>query len=333
MRFGKNKSDEAGVPVEVDERPSTSKWTAGRAGGSRALSVVLFAAILCGPAALFVAVQKPQLGHASTAGAAGQQATTLQQTAGAYAVGYVGSWLGATKKSATDLQSYVDVNSSSLSDVAWEYRDIGVASLEVTDSVVTVVVAANVHETNLSADVATADGWPRRYFQAVISASNGSLAAVGLPAPVAAPTKPSDSVTVAYPNTLASGVPVSDTVLSFLGAYLTGQGELDRYTSPNTDISPITPAPFTSVKPIALLSSDLPDKTPADGTTLGVLATVTATTASGQQLNSTYAFELKARAGRWEVLKLLTAPTIAKPSPSLSTTTPTPTPTGTKKGN
>jgi len=333
MQFRKRRSVEAVEAPVVDERPSASKWTAGRAGGSRVVSVFLFAAILCGPAALFVAAQKPQLGPASAAGATGQQETALQQTAGAYAVGYVGSWLSATKKSSTDLQSYVDVNSSSLSDVAWEYRDIGVASLEVTDTLVTVVVAANVHETDLSADVATADGWPRRYFQVVISASNGSLGAVGLPAPVAAPTKPSDSVTVAYPNTLASGVPVSDTVLSFLAAYLTGQGELDRYTSPDTDVSPITPAPFASVKPVALLSSDLPDKAPADGATLGVLATVTATTASGQQLNSTYAFELKARAGRWEVLKLLDAPTITKPSPSVSTTTPTPTPTGATKGN
>jgi hypothetical protein len=160
-----------------------------------------------------------------------------------------------------------------------------------------------------------------RYFQVPVHAAGSGFVATALPAAVAAPAIAGASPQLAYgqASPASSSDPATATLSEFLSAYLTGNGDLTRDLSPGTVISPVTPAPYTgvSVSQVSQIGgSDNGDAAassavPADGTRRQVLADVEATDSSGVQHPLTYAIELKARAGRWEVDQLQSAPLLA----------------------
>ncbi|MGC5224530.1 conjugal transfer protein [Micromonospora sp. DT81.3] len=258
-----------------------------------------------------------------------------QQRAGGYALGFVASWLSATKNLPGDLANYIDVGAlRQVSEEAWQYRDLGIATVTpVEDSgFVNVVVAANVKELSLSE---TGEGsteiWPRRYFQVAVSLEDGALRVVGLPAPVAPPVQGSTSVLI-YTQTIGSSDPAAQTVTAFLGAYLAGSGDLSRYSSPGTDFIALDPAPYVMVEVIDLRSDVLPSTSLSDGDTIRALVTVSLLSPLEQQLTSTYTLTLTVRASRWEVSAIDLAPQ-AIPTSGSATPQPSPTGDGNSKGN
>ncbi len=305
-----------------------SSWTHGRQMGGRVLTGVLFMAIACGPVALFAAVSRPPAVVAASTQNQVPGLDVQQQAAGGYALGFVGSWLGATKSEPGDLATYVDLGSlRQLSEQPWEYRDLGVVSITPVEgtSFVNVVVAANVKELAVSdSSDGSTEAWPRRYYQVAIAVDSDALRAVGLPAQVSAPQQGSTTALV-YNQSIRASDPAAETVSAFLGAYLAGSGELSRYSAPGTEFTPVTPAPYVNVSVEELRSDVMPEKAPADGSTVKVLATTALMSPLDQQLTSTYTLTLTARASRWEVSAIDLAPQAASEKTS---TTPTPTPSG-----
>ncbi|WP_406451549.1 conjugal transfer protein [Streptomyces sp. NBC_00876] len=160
-------------------------------------------------------------------------------------------------------------------------------------------------------------------------------AATSLPAEVNAPTSAAHG-DLAYGSDLGvnENDPVADTVSRFFAAYLTGQGELNRYVAPGLEVAAIVPAPYKSTLVTGL--QDDQDKTdsnaedttvPADGTKRHVLVSVSATT-DGQDYLLTYALTLSTRDGRWEVAAVDTAPVLApgQTGPVADGTSPTTSP-------
>lgn len=149
--------------------------------------------------------------------------------------------------------------------------------------------------------------------------------ATSLPAQVAAPTALTPSG-LAYKSDRGSSDPSVETARGFLAAYLTGTTELDRYTSPNTRLQPISPAPYAAVKVTGVQddsSGSGQHRVPADGTVLHQLVHVEATDSAGSPVSLSYALTLKSRAGRWEVASVDDAPAIrisSSPSVARSTT-------------
>lgn len=170
---------------------------------------------------------------------------------------------------------------------------------------------------------ATSDG-VLRYFQVAVRAagagSRSGYTAVALPAEVSAPGR-SGTPSLDYgPSTPAQASdPAVQTLDAFLDAYLAGAGELDRYLSPGTSLAAVSPAPYTSVQvsQVADHGADsaapdaAADRAPADGAQRRLLVDVVATTPSGQRRPLTYAVDLRARAGRWEVAGVDAAPDLA----------------------
>ena len=306
-----------------------SSWTHGRQMSGRLLSGALFIAIACGPIALFAAAARPAAIAAAPTQTQAAGLTSEQQSAGGYALGYVGSWLAATKDAPGDLGSYVDLTSlRQLSAQPWEYRDLGVVSITpVKDTAfINVVVAANVKELTVSDSSDTSSTtWPRRYFQVAVSTGEDTLRVVGLPAQVSAPVQGKTTALV-YSQTISSSDPAAQTVSAFLGAYLAGSGDLSRFSSPGTEFTAVTPAPYVNVNVVELRSDVVPSKTPADGDTVKVLATVSLLSPLEQQLTSTYTLTLTARASRWEVSAIDLAPQATSEKKSA---TPAPSPSGT----
>ncbi len=166
-----------------------------------------------------------------------------------------------------------------------------------------------------------------RYFQVPVrstAGSNGAAAgwtAAALPAEVAAPTgskgaAPELSYGAAHAP-LASD-PAAQTVRDFLAAYLTGRGELDRYLSPGTELHAVQPAPYAAVTVTQIAdhgqgpAEGAEAQTPPDGVQRRLLVGVDAEGKHTSRRPMTYAIELRARDGRWEVAALEAAPALAR---------------------
>lgn len=109
--------------------------------------------------------------------------------------------------------------------------------------------------------------------------------------------------------------PLAASVSQFLAALLTGKGELGRYTAPDSNVRPIVPSPFVAVEVTSLGARRFDS-----AQHLEVVATATGIDAAGHPTGLTYPLELVLREGRWEVVRVLYAPTLGA-QPDL---TPTP---------
>ncbi|WP_328335764.1 MULTISPECIES: conjugal transfer protein [unclassified Streptomyces] len=162
-------------------------------------------------------------------------------------------------------------------------------------------------------------GGTLRYFQVPVKeAASGALVAVALPAEVSAPdvgAPPELDYGLAAPA--QSSDAAVKTLQGFLGAYLTGgSDDVDRYLSPQTHLSLISPAPYRQVQIVQLAEhgTDEPGSNWPAGRALPdraqrqLLVTVDATGTDAQTRPLTYAIALKARAGRWDISSLDAAP-------------------------
>lgn len=140
-------------------------------------------------------------------------------------------------------------------------------------------------------------------------------------------------VPLGYPTTLANTSPVFVTLTGFFESYLTNAGGLDRYIT--TDAGLAATPDYRSKRDggpepriIKLRSTrtvpDADKPTPADGTTVRVLATVDSVTRQYSPRREDYALTLKVVSGRWMVAGIDYAPQLAS-NPELTPVIPTPT--------
>ncbi|MFD4482804.1 conjugal transfer protein [Streptomyces sp. NPDC058471] len=169
-------------------------------------------------------------------------------------------------------------------------------------------------DTSQAADAAA--GEVLRYFQVPVksAAPGGGYVATALPAEVSAPT-PGDAPELGYgrPVPADEDEPATDAVGDFLGAYLSGTGELDRYLSPGTDMSAVSPAPYEEIKVTQVAEHGgefRPGAAASEGARRRLLVDLEATDHAGQTRPLTYALALTARDGRWEISALDTAPAL-----------------------
>ncbi|WP_257981189.1 conjugal transfer protein [Streptomyces sp. CB02959] len=168
-----------------------------------------------------------------------------------------------------------------------------------------------------------------RYFQVPVRATGGQGAsgwtAAALPAEVAAPTGSKGvAPELAYGSAHAplDSDPAVQTVRGFLAAYLTGRGELDRYLSPGTALHAVRPAPYTAVSVTQMAehgqgpAEGAEGQVPPDGVQRRLLVDVEGDGKYTGGRPMTYAIELRARDGRWEVAALEAAPALATSSNS-----------------
>ncbi|MFG2526371.1 conjugal transfer protein, partial [Streptomyces sp. NPDC048527] len=174
-----------------------------------------------------------------------------------------------------------------------------------------------------------------RFFQVPIEAdrASGPLTALALPAEVAAPSGASSKAELAYgtPMPAQASDPAVDTLSAFFAAYLSGSGELGRYISPGTRLSPVRPAPYRAVTITqvaverAFQDSDGDGQlgAPAGRERLRLVVDVKAARTDGIARPLSYALTLAGRDGRWEVAALDDTPQITLPDlPATPTAAP-----------
>ncbi|WP_312897594.1 conjugal transfer protein [Kitasatospora kifunensis] len=167
------------------------------------------------------------------------------------------------------------------------------------------------------------------YFQVPVAtapAGGGAsgYVALAMPAEVAAPPRIQAPALVYGPwRPALPGDPLTAAVTEFLTSYLTGTGDLTRYLSPGTQLTAISPAPYTALAVDELAVEGEQSGTqlttvPPGGTRLRVLVQLRATGPDGLRVPLTYALTLQTRAGRWEIASLDGAPAQATTPSSTS---------------
>lgn len=157
--------------------------------------------------------------------------------------------------------------------------------------------AVTIAAARVGADVE--DGLVHFYLVAVVDNGSG-WAVAGPPALVAGPVA-AERPDVAVAMTGIDDANVEQATEAFLAAYLTGDGDVTRYTPPGSRLTPVTPAPFVAVEVVDAGS------TSHDEGRL-VVVTVEATDPAGGVQALRYSIVLADRGGRWEVTELLPAP-------------------------
>ncbi|MFG3134363.1 conjugal transfer protein [Streptomyces tendae] len=267
--------------------------------------LALFTAIAAGPVALAVAVTSGP----ATAEAAVPNRPAPVGTAAAAAdpAGYAQVFLDAWLRSSADEAGSVQARLAQLlaPDVALpdpaagaqsKLRSVAaVRSVQRDGGAWTVTVAAQHADSTV------------RYFTVpvVADARGASFAVTGAPGVVAGParaTVPKSPYTVSVPSDGALTAAVGE----FLGAYLTGTGEVDRYLAPGVKLTSVSPAPYRAVavrEVSAVEEAAAAGPVPADGTKVRVRVQAEARDEAGRWPLA-YELALTARSGRWDIAAL-----------------------------
>lgn len=269
--------------------------------------LALFTAIAAGPVALGVAVVS---GSTTVAATVKATPTTMRTTAAAadpsgYAQLFVGAWLRSSADDDATAQARLAQSLAQgveLPDRAADAHDAH-ARLESVTAVRSAQHGSGRWTVTVAAQYADASV---RYFAVPVAAGDGggSFTVIGAPGVVAGPAR-AEVTTSPYDVSVPEGE-LSSTVGEFLGAYLTGAGEVERYLAPGMHLPAVSPAPYRAVtvrQVLAVEEAAAGEKVPGDGTTVRVLAQVEARDEAGRWPLA-YELELKARSGRWDVAAL-----------------------------
>ncbi|MFI9730933.1 conjugal transfer protein [Streptomyces sp. NPDC052092] len=267
--------------------------------------LALFTAIAAGPVALAVAVTS---GPATAEAAAPHRPAPVRAAAAAadpagYSQVFLDAWLRSSADEAGSVQARLAQSLApdvALPDPAADAQPkprsvTAVRSMQRDEGAWTVTVAAQYADSTV------------RYFTVPVAADRTgvSFAVTGAPGVVAGPVRaavPESPYTVSVPS---DGALVS-TVGEFLGAYLTGTGEVDRYLAPGVELTPVSPAPYTAVtvrEVSAVEEAAAAGQVPADGTKVRVLVQAEGRDDAGLWPLA-YELALTARSSRWDVAAL-----------------------------
>ncbi|MFE9575187.1 conjugal transfer protein [Nocardia sp. NPDC006044] len=156
----------------------------------------------------------------------------------------------------------------------------------------------------------TAGADQRNFYRVAVSVAGGRLRALSLPALVEAPRRGVD-LRSAYSTPCGSDSPLAQVASGFLGALLTGSGDVARYVAPESGITALQPSPFTGVDSVSVMA-DAAD-CGAKSSSARVLATITPKGESGAVPALAYPLTMVRTAGQWQVRSMDAVPALSNP--------------------
>lgn len=317
---------------EVDElEPTvvqTERWTYGQTLKNR-LFVGAFIAVSAGLViAASVVITKSTERDPVIINQTAVDITSTDQSAAAYAVGYLRAWLSSTENDHEALDGYTGslmFRAPKLPTTASGVGQISVVkSTPRADGSYVVAVAAQ-----LGAAA------PQRYFEIVVMPHAGAFAAAALPREVPSPTARSVALP-GFSKDVAGDRLIGQTLEGFFSAYLAGTGDLQRFLSPGAQLQSLAPAPYKKATVTGAYAGAEVPAVPADGDRARLLVRVVGQGAKGYQISSDYELSVTARAGRWEISAMGSpasdqpqTPVSTRPSPNPSASSAAPPPSTT----
>jgi hypothetical protein len=236
------------------------------------------------------------------------------QLAGAFAQDFVTTYLTTVEGQKDRLAKFINSSTSlhlsrsprDVSDPAVVYLRRTVATERLEVWAVTVSVRLN----GSAQDAADGTGG-RQYYAVAVSLADGGLRALAAPALVDAPATGPD-LTTAYTGPCTAETPLATAVSGFLSAYLTGSGDISRYTTANAGIAALQPAPFTALESVAVVSDD--SGCGATQSMARALATVTPRDRAGAVATLAYPLTMSRVGGQqWQVQSMDVVPALSDP--------------------
>lgn len=291
------------------ERPS---WRLSPALTVRILHIALWLLVVSGPViALLIGARVSSLGDRIDSISGGVVVDLPADTAGAEGLAelFVAAFLSAGEDSTAGLEAFM--KGVSLDDVeggSWSAtRTASLGAEEVAPGYFAVTVAAEVVAKDLDSE--GAPSWVSvgtRFYSVGVSETPNGWTVTGLPALLPAPpVADSPELFVDRLDGLDAAPGLAEMLPRFFSAYLAGDGELSRYTSPTSAIASVLPPPFVDVEVVAAGVA-----TTTDGAIQGAVVIRATDTADRAQVLE-YSLVVDQRDGRWEVSDLLPAPPLA----------------------
>jgi hypothetical protein len=225
---------------------------------------------------------------------------------------YVRSWLSATREDSAGIETFYPAGAKSQR-AAGSQVPVDTAIVSATSP------AAGIWSVVVVADVLVLqpDGTRKASLlcaQVSLTGAGDAYVATELPSPVACPGTGS-AIGLDYGEVADPTGPIGQSIAGFLGAYLAGQGQLDRFVSPGASLALPQPAPYAAVQVAEVRTHEKFDPgqaaRPLDGTAVRCLVRASVWDATGQSTPVDYALTLVARAGRWEINRIDPAPLLA----------------------
>ncbi|WP_053729148.1 conjugal transfer protein [Streptomyces sp. WM6378] len=316
----KRRDPDAGPPAE--ESPALRMRVSGR---RRAVLVrtAVWAALAAGPLALAVSCAVPhgvvRTRPAPAASGAGDRAAQSVVDPSGSAQVFLALWLRAGSSGDAAAVAALRSMAPSVAVPVWgEHapaveRVVAVRAVQVSGAAWSVTVAAEFRASAQPSPGGVASAV--RYFAVPLVVSQGKpktgvvpgVTVTAAPAEVAAPAAAKDgpSLDSLYGAEVSAGSPLAVAAGEFLAAYASGASGAERYLAPGVTLPALVPAPYAGVSVERISADGHGDgAVAADGSRVRLRVQVSARDAAGGQWPLTYALELSARQGRWEVAAL-----------------------------
>ncbi|MDO3648252.1 conjugal transfer protein [Nocardia mangyaensis] len=237
--------------------------------------------------------------------------------AGSFAQEFVVAYLGATAGDQDRIADFLGGgNSIGLPATARQVSDPAVVSVRRTRAStpieiwsVTVSVRPGNTPNATGAKQATARSMPQ-YYRVGVAVNHGRLRALSRPWLVAPPAKGQDLLST-YSAPCGAESPVADVAVGFLDAFLTGSGDVTRYTSHDSGIAALRPAPFTEFESVSVSAED--SSCGAGGSRAQVLATVTPVVGADTLAPLDYPLTMVRVEEQWQVQTIDSIPALPDP--------------------
>ena len=276
----------------------------------RAVQVLLWLLVISGPvAALLVADRVSSIDDRLQTLRASVGVEVAPDTSGVegFVELFIAAYIGAGEDSIDALDPFVDdVALDGVETGSWRaVRTTSLGAQELSPGYYAVVVAAEVVATDTESDDQPVGIC---YFSVGVVEATTGWVVTGLPTLIPPPSRAAKpELLIGRFDGLDTAPGLGEMLPRFLAALLTGDGELTRYTSPSSPIVAVHPPPFVSIELLGTGSVETPDGP------IEVSVRVRGTDPAGQAQILEYALVVEQRDGRWEVSRLLPAPTL-KPS-------------------
>lgn len=151
-----------------------------------------------------------------------------------------------------------------------------------------------------------------RYYQLSVRQQDGQVQVIGFPTPAPAPERPSQEMTLDYSEKVGMQTELAQTIDGFLQSYAAGEGDTNRYLSPESTVRGIDPAPYSRLHVLEMRANQKHDEIP-EGQELRLMVQAEAELPSseGDKQAVTFALTVQEREDRWEVKSIDPAPLIS----------------------
>ncbi|WP_280393727.1 conjugal transfer protein [Nocardia brasiliensis] len=150
----------------------------------------------------------------------------------------------------------------------------------------------------------------RSYYRVAISLIDGGVRALSLPAAVE-PPRQATGLALGYGTTCGPDTAVGRAATGFLTSYLTGSGDIARYSTPGSGFVGLRPPPYSKLDSVTLATDD--STCGSGATTVHLLATVGPRTENDVAATLGYPLTMVMNGGQWQVRSIDAVPALRIP--------------------